>query len=113
MAQLASWDAGAALGDNTRDRIIASSALPWSPFPATPRVTTCGAASAVEQLWIRAGQHQLGVQPVSPVFLYASSRADLTGLSAEFSGDLQALQRRFESAVGLRIRATSRCWSCG
>ena len=46
---------------------------------------------AVEQLWIRAEQHQLGVHPVSPVFLYARSDADFTGLSAAVHADLQRL----------------------
>jgi hypothetical protein len=41
------------------------------------------------------------VHPVSPVFLYARSESDFTGLSAEFSEDLQALQGRFNLVVGL------------
>jgi len=101
MAHLASWGVGAALGDSTRDRVNASSGV----AVLTVRGETPGhylrGGIAAEQLWVRAGQHHLGVQPVSPVFLYARSESDLIGLSATFSGDLRALQHRFSQAVGL------------
>jgi nitroreductase len=101
MRTLASWGVGAALGDNTRDRVIASSAVAVLTVRGdTPNHYLRGGA-AVEQLWIRADQHQLGVHPVSPAFLYARSESDFTGLSAEFSADLQALQCRFNHVVGL------------
>lgn len=101
MTQLASWGAGAALGDNTRDRITASSAVAVVSVPGGTPSHYLQGGMAVEQLWIQAGRDDLGVQPVSPVFLYARSQADFTGLSAEFSGDLQDLRSRFEQAVGL------------
>ncbi len=101
MRTLASWGVGAALGDNTRDRVKASSAVAvLAVRGATPSDYLRGGA-AVERLWIKADQHQLAVHPVSPVFLYARSESDFSGLSARFSEDLQALQRRFNDVVEL------------
>lgn len=101
MTQLASWGVGAALGDSTRDRVNASSAVAVLTVPSDSASQYLRGGTAVEQLWIRAGQHHLGVQPVSPVFLYARSETDFSDLSAEFGQDLRALQRRFFRTVGL------------
>jgi len=101
MRTLASWGVGAALGDNTRDRVNASSAVAVLTVRGdTPRHYLRGGA-AVERLWIKADQHQLAVHPVSPVFLYARSESDISGLSEKFSDDLQALQRRFNDVIEL------------
>jgi hypothetical protein len=101
MRTLASWGVGAALGDNTRDRVKASSAVAvLAVRGGTPSDYLRGGA-AVERVWIKADQHQLAVHPVSPVFLYARSESDFSGLSARFSEDLQALQRRFNDVVEL------------
>jgi len=101
MRTLASWGVGAALGDNTRDKVMASSAVAVLTVRGDTPSHYLRGGTSVEQLWIRADQHQLGVHPVSPVFLYARSESDFTGLSAEFSADLQALQSRFNDVVGL------------
>ena len=68
---------------------------------------------AVEQLWIRAGQHQLGVQPVSPVFLYARSDTDLKTLSEEFTADLQRPAAPLPVHRRARRTRRPRCWCCG
>ncbi len=39
--------------------------------------------AAVEAVWIAAEQHGIGIQPVSPVFLYAHDDGDLAELAAE------------------------------
>jgi len=101
MAYLASWNGGVALGDSTRERVLTSSAVAVVTVSGdTPGHYLLG-GMAVERLWIQADAHKLGVQPVSPVFLYARSASDLEGLSEEFDTELHGLQRRFESAVGL------------
>lgn len=101
MSQLATWGVGAALGDNTRDRVNASSALAIVTVDDDSTEAYVRGGMAVEQLWIRAEQQGLAVQPVSPVFLYARNDRDLVGLSAGFSSDLATLQRRFADIVGL------------
>jgi hypothetical protein len=102
MAYLAAWGGGSALGDSTRDRVNTSSAVAVVTVPGDTPADYVRGGIAVEQLWIRAGQHQLGVQPVSPVFLYAKSDADLNALSGAFAADLHDLQRRFRSTIGLQ-----------
>jgi hypothetical protein len=69
---------------------------------ATPLDYVHGGAAAA-RAWVRATADNLGVQPVSPVFLYARSELDLNGLSAHFCAELAALQHRFETIVGLRV----------
>lgn len=101
IAYLAAWGVGHALGDGTRDRILSSSAVAVIALDGdTPRDYLRGGAAA-ERVWIRAGQDGLGVQPVSPIFLYARTDDDLRGLSARFSVELAELQHRFDRVVGL------------
>ena len=101
IAYLAAWGVGHALGDGTRERILRSSAVAVIAVNGdTPRDYVRGGAAA-ERVWIRAGQDGLGVQPVSPVFLYARTDDELRGLSARFSAELAELQHRFDRIVGL------------
>jgi hypothetical protein len=46
-------------------------------------------------VWIAAQQQGFGVQPISPVFLYAHDSGDLDGLSPRFSRQLHELQLAF------------------
>ena len=101
IAYLAAWGVGHALGDGTRDRIFTSSAVAVIAIDGdTPSDYVRGGAAA-ERVWIRAGQDGLGVQPVSPVFLYARTDDELRGLSARFGAELAGLQHRFDRLVGL------------
>lgn len=101
MSQLATWGLGAALGDNTRDRVNASSAVAVVTVDDDSPEAYVRGGMALEQLWVRAEQQGLAVQPVSPVFLYARRESELENLSAGFSSDLGALQRRFSEIVGI------------
>jgi hypothetical protein len=101
MAQLADWGVGSALGDNTRDRVNASSAVAVLTVGGDSPGDYLRGGRALERLWIRAGQHELGVQPVSPVFLYARSDEDRLTLSRPFHEHLRTLQHRFNRTVGL------------
>lgn len=104
MAQLARWGdpVGAALGDNTADRVNTSSAVAVLTVDNDRPADYVRGGLAVEHLWIGAEQSGLAVHPVSPVFLYARTDDDLRGLSAPFAGELGALQQRFGNTVGLR-----------
>lgn len=99
MAHLAQWDAGSALGEDTRDRILASSALAVLSVPGNALCDYAKGGAAVELVWITAQQQGLCVQPVSPVFLYAHGRADFEELSPRFADDLSQLQREFRDLV--------------
>ncbi len=102
MAELASWGGGvgAALGDNTRDRVRASSAVAVLTVDGDRPADYVRGGMALEHLWIRAEQHGLAVHPVSPVFLYAHDDAERRALSAPFADELGELQQQFGTTVG-------------
>jgi hypothetical protein len=100
MAHLAQWKAGSALGEDTRDRILASSALAVISVPGNTLRDYAKGGSAVELVWIIAQQRGLSVQPVSPVFLYAQSRGDLDELSPPFAEELGRLQNDLRRLAG-------------
>ncbi len=95
MARLAQWDAGQALGRDVTERVQASSALGVVTVTGHTLTDYARGGAAVEAVWIAAQQHGLGVQPVSPVFLYAHGARDLDELAPGHVPALRALQRRF------------------
>ena len=95
MANLAAWDAGTALGDDTYDRVTASAAIGVISVSGQSLIDYARGGSAAESVWITAQQHGLAVQPVSPVFLYAHGDEDLHELSPAFAGELRDLQYTF------------------
>jgi hypothetical protein len=104
MAHLAKWRGGRALGDGTRDRVKSSSALAVITVEGSAPTDFIRGGSAVEEVWICAEQHGLAVQPVSPVFLFASDATDLDELSPAFSSELAELQTSFRNVIGLEPR---------
>lgn len=100
MAHLAAWGGGAALGDDTHDRVAGCGALGVVCVQGRRLVDYARAGSAVEAVWVAAQQQGLGVQPVSPAFLYAVDEADLRGLSPAFTEELAELQYNFRKLAG-------------
>jgi hypothetical protein len=100
MAHLADWNAGSALGDDTRDRILASSGLVVVSVTGGELADYARGGSAMEAVWITAQQWGLTVQPVSPVFLYARTREEFEELSGTFCEELARLQSQFRALVG-------------
>ena len=102
MDLLASWDTGAALGESTRNRVLASSALGV--------ITTTGATlrdharggSALEAVWIAANRLGLAVHPCSPLFVHAQSGNDRRALSPEFADTVDTLAHEFNDLVAAR-----------
>jgi molybdopterin/thiamine biosynthesis adenylyltransferase len=97
MARLQEWGLGAALGTDTRDRILATSCLAVVSMDGTALTDYARAGSAVEAVWVNAQKHGLAVQPVSPVFLYAHNDGDLDGLSSTHAADLARLRNDFRA----------------
>jgi hypothetical protein len=97
MANLAAWNTGSALGEDTFDRITASAAVGVISVSGRRLTDYARGGSAAESVWITAQQHGLAVQPISPVFLYAHDDADLRGLSPAFAGQLRDLQYNFRT----------------
>lgn len=95
VAQLARWDAGEVLGDDTRDRVTASAAIGVISMRGNTLTDFARAGSAVEAVWIAAQRHGLAVQPVSPAFLYAHDDHDMQELSPPFRHELARLQYNF------------------
>lgn len=101
MAHLAEWDLGAALGDDTRDRVLASSCVAVISTRGQQLTDYARAGSAVEAVWILANQHGFAVQPISPVFLYAHDVDDLAKLSPAYAPALQHLRARFRELTAM------------
>ncbi|BCI84447.1 hypothetical protein MTY66_60720 (plasmid) [Mycolicibacterium sp. TY66] len=101
MAELAEWNAGTGLGDNMRTQVQSSSALAVVTVNGTRLQDYATGGAAVEAVWVNAQQQGFAVQPVSPVFLYAHSSAELTTLSERFADELSSLQSEFTTLAGL------------
>ena len=103
MAHLAEWNAGSALGDDMRDRVLASSALAVITVTGDSLGDYARGGSAVEAVWILAQREGLSVQPLSPVFLHARNTADLNELSERFADELGQLQGDFVRLTGVDL----------
>ncbi|GGG21600.1 hypothetical protein GCM10007304_39260 [Rhodococcoides trifolii] len=101
MALLAEWDTGHALGDDTRDRILSSSAVAVVCVDGCEPADFVTGGSATESVWIAAEELGLAVHPVSPTFIYAQSDEDCRGLSAAYATQLAELRRRFLAVAGV------------
>lgn len=99
---LEKWDAGDALGDGSRKAVRSSSALAVVTVEASTPTSYVRGGAAVERLWITAQRAGLGVQPVSPVFVFAVQHADFEVLGGERWGSaLFDLSLRFRTAIGV------------
>ena len=101
MTHLAEWNAGAALGEDTRRRVLASSAIAVISVTDGALADYARGGAAVEAVWIAAQECGLAVQPISPVFLYARDAGDLAELSAPFAEALDDLRQKFRKLVGI------------
>ncbi|OYN78618.1 Rv1355c family protein [Mycolicibacterium sphagni] len=100
MARLAQWQAGKALGQDVTDRVLSSSALGVVTVAGRTLTDYARAGAAVEAVWVAAQRLGLGVQPVSPVFLYAHDDHDLDELATEHVEELRDLQQQFRALTG-------------
>jgi molybdopterin/thiamine biosynthesis adenylyltransferase len=99
MAHLARWNAGTALGEDTRRRVLASSAIAVISVVGGSLTDYARGGSAAEAVWITAQRRGLAVQPISPIFLYARNVDELTELSAAFADELGELEKKFGRLV--------------
>lgn len=102
MARLAEWDAGSALGDDMRGRVLTSSALAIVTVTGGDLRDYARGGSAVEAVWILAQREGLCVQPLSPVFLHAQTTSDLHAMSASFADELRQQQSDFARLAATR-----------
>lgn len=100
MAQLARWDAGAALGEDTGGRIAGCAALAVVTVSGSELIDFSRGGAAAEAVWITAQRHGLAVQPISPTFLHAVHHHELWELSPHFATELGHLQTEFRRIAG-------------
>lgn len=102
ISKLAEWGTGSALGNYTRDRVCASSALGVVSIQGDTLTDYARGGSAMEAVWILAQHLGLSVHPLAPAFLYARTGAELRDLSSGFAIPLQRLQCAFHSLTHTR-----------
>lgn len=101
VAHLASWEAGEALGADTRARVAASSAVAVVTVTGTGAADYVRGGAAAEAVWVAAERAGLAVAPVSPVFLYALDDADRAALAPHHADELAALSARLRALAGV------------
>ena len=98
MAHLADWRAGHMLGLRTQLMVGTSSALAAITIPRAEPLWYLRAGAAVERFWLSAQLHGLAIQPVAPIFLYATDESDLLKLGGERHLDhMFQLRERFSA----------------
>ncbi|MBO0677467.1 Rv1355c family protein [Mycolicibacterium sp. S2-37] len=100
MAELARWGGGQALGEDTHERITSSAALAVVLIDGRELTDFVQGGSAVEAVWVTAEELGIGVQPVSPVFLYALDEQENAELAPPFAHRLSELRRDFRTLTG-------------
>jgi hypothetical protein len=102
MDELGDWCAGKVLGMSTQMAVTGASALAAITVPRGGPGEYVRGGQALERFWIETTRLGLSMQPCSPVFLYATSAADLLGLGGERDADeLARQQARFADFLGL------------
>ncbi len=102
MEHLSEWRAGQNLGLRTQVMISSSSGLAVITVPKSDPTWYVRGGAAIERFWLSAELQGLAVQPVSPLFLYATNEEDLISLGGERHLDeMYRLSRRFSEAWDL------------
>ena len=102
MGHLVDWRGGQVLGMRTQAIVNSSSALALITVPRADPSWYVRGGAAVERFWLSAELHGLSLQPVSPLFLYATDEADLVSLGGERHLDeMYELSQRFNKAWDL------------
>jgi nitroreductase len=96
MDNLAEWRGGQNLGLRTQVMVTSSSALAVITVPRADPSWYVRGGSAIERFWLSAELQGLAIQPVSPLFLYATDEADLVNLGGErHLEEMVQLSKRF------------------
>jgi hypothetical protein len=86
----------------TQVMVSSSSALALITVPKADPSWYVRGGAAIERFWLSAEAEGLALQPVSPLFLYATTEVDLLGLGGERHLDeMYALSKRFHEAWDL------------
>ena len=99
MEFLAEWDAGAGLGNMTRDRVMSSSAVGVLTVAGDSLLDYARGGAAAEAVWLHATRLGLAVHPVTPLFIYALDEHERTQLSPNFATALGTLAQAFDDLI--------------
>ena len=83
MGHLADWRGGQALGLKTKFAVSSSSALAVITVPRPDPIWYLRGGAAMERFWLTAEMRGLSIQPVVPLFMYATDDEDLVRLGGE------------------------------
>ncbi|MDV7999975.1 Rv1355c family protein [Rhodococcus sp. IEGM 1408] len=97
MDHLREWDAGQALGADVAARAGSASVAAVILAPDGSALAHLGSGWAATDLWVRANGAGVAVHPMTPVFLHAGSRTDLSALAPGHSEELTDLADRFRA----------------
>ena len=103
MDELAKWgNAGDALGEYNRDRILCSSAMVALTIKGQSDIDYVKGGRVLQELWLMAENYGLALQPVSPIFLYANNCEDIkTLMNSEYLTEVTSLQKSFSSIFAI------------
>ncbi len=102
MGHLADWRGGQALGMRTRVMVGSSSGLAVVTVPRADPTWYVRGGAAMERFWLITESQGLAVQPVAPLFIYATDDNDLLGLGGERHLDeMHRLSERFSELLDL------------
>jgi molybdopterin/thiamine biosynthesis adenylyltransferase len=100
MSHLSDWRAGQALGMRTKVMVGSSSGLAVVTVPRADPTWYVRGGAAMERFWLSTESLGLAVQPVSPLFIFATEEEDLIGLGGERHLDeMYRLSRRFNEIL--------------
>lgn len=117
MQELAAWGGGKRLGEGSRNLIRDADALMVLTSPGNTDNDYFDAGRLLQRVWLEATRDKVGLHPMSPLFLYATSPSDLIG-RVEPAGvkKMWDLRVAFSELCGLKpehplaltVRATSK-----
>jgi len=103
MDELSEWDGGKALGDYNKERITDAAAMVVITVKGKREVDYFTGGKALQNFWLVAEECGLVIQPVSPVFLYATSDEERNELmNGEYLPEVTTLQRRFNELLNIQ-----------
>jgi molybdopterin/thiamine biosynthesis adenylyltransferase len=101
MSEISQWGVGSALGEPAVKLVKASGALAVISVTGDSLTDYVRGGSAAEAVWVAAQDCGLAVHPMTPLFMYARNRIEVSELSAGFGEELDELRREFRDVLNL------------
>lgn len=116
MHELASWNGGKRLGEASQKLLLDADALLVLTAPGNSDCDYVSSGRLLQKIWLEATRAKVGLHPISPVFMYATSPSDLIGrVSPDHAKTLWQLRSDLaklcdfspEQPIALTLRVTS------